>query len=168
MRLFLIGFMGSGKSHWGRLLAQQIGDPFFDLDHVIVESEQKTVARIFAELGEEYFRIKEKETLERLVEENPAFIISCGGGTPCFFNNISFMKRYGTVVWLNTDLNVLVQRLLKEKDTRPLLRDIPEEEMKSFIMKKLLGRKQYYQQAHLIVNEDALTVDTFMKILTDA
>ena len=78
------------------------------------------------------------------------------------------MKKYGTVVWLNTDVNVLVQRLLKEKDTRPLLRDVSEEEMKSFIMKKLLGRKLYYQQAHIIVNEDALTVDTFMKILTDA
>jgi shikimate kinase len=102
------------------------------------------------------------------VEEHPKFIISCGGGTPCFFNNITFMKKYGVVVWLNTDVDVLVQRLLKEKHSRPLLKDIPDDDLKSFIMKKLHGRKLYYQQAHVIVNEESLSIDTFMKILSNA
>jgi shikimate kinase len=168
MKLFLIGFMGSGKSHWGRLLAEKIAHPFFDLDHVITEKEQKSVSQIFSEKGEEYFRVQEKQMLEDLVEEHPKFIISCGGGTPCFFNNITFMKKYGVVVWLNTDVDVLVQRLLKEKHSRPLLKDIPDDDLKSFIMKKLHGRKLYYQQAHVIVNEESLSIDTFMKILSNA
>ena len=168
MKLFLIGFMGSGKTHWGRLVAEKLDLPFFDLDNVITESEQKNVSNIFAENGEEYFRTKEKAMLEKLVEENPSFVISCGGGTPCFYNNIAFMKRRGRVIWLNTQVDVLVNRLLKERHTRPLIKDIPESELKSFILKKLLSRKVYYEQAHLTVHEESLSIDHFLKLLTDA
>ena len=133
--------MGSGKTHWGKLVADEMKMPFFDLDKVITDKEQKTVTEIFAENGEEYFRVKEREVLESLTAEHERFILSCGGGTPCFFNNISFMKKQGKVVWLNTQVDVLVSRLLKEKNTRPLIRDIPSSELKGFIMKKLLSRK---------------------------
>src|SRR4051794_20436872 len=105
MKLFLIGFMGSGKTHWGSRLAERFHLPFFDLDKVISEKEQKTIPEIFAEKGEEYFRYCEKQSLEQLVEENTEFIISCGGGTPCFFNNIRFMKDKGKVIWLNTEID---------------------------------------------------------------
>src|SRR5574339_546695 len=98
MRIFLIGFMGSGKTHWGKQLAERLKLPFFDLDEVVMQSEKKTVPEIFNTNGEEYFRLKEKEMLERLVDENESMVVSCGGGTPCFFNNIEFMKKYGTVV----------------------------------------------------------------------
>ena len=90
MRIFLIGFMGSGKTHWGKQLATQLKIPFFDLDDVISSKENKTIAEIFAHAGEEAFRVKEREVLESLIDENASMVVSCGGGTPCFFNNIEF------------------------------------------------------------------------------
>lgn len=168
MKIFLIGFMGSGKTHWGPQLSAKVGLPFFDLDKVITEKENKTISKIFAENGEEYFRYLEKEVLEELVEENKEFIISCGGGTPCFFNNIKFMKRKGTVIWLNTQIDILVNRLLKDKYSRPVLKDIADEELKPYILKKILGRKLYYEQADIIVNEESLSVDTFAEIIINA
>lgn len=168
MKIFLIGFMGSGKTHWGPQLASKIGLTFFDLDKVIVDKEQKEIADIFTENGEEYFRYLEKQVLEELVEENDQFIISCGGGTPCYFNNIQFMKKKGTVIWLNTQIDILVNRLLKNKASRPVLKDIADEELKPFILKKILGRKLYYEQADIIVNEESLSVDTFAEIIVNA
>src|SRR6516225_3206005 len=119
MKIFLIGFMGSGKTHWGRQISAKLNLPFYDLDTVIIGREHKSVADIFAEKGEEYFRYVEKETLEQLSSEQDSFILSCGGGTPCFFNNIEFMKKNGKVIWLNTSVDILKQRLLKERQTRP-------------------------------------------------
>ncbi len=87
--------MGSGKTHWGRHLSTKLGIPFYDLDTVIVDNEGKSVSDIFSEKGEEYFRYTEKETLEEIAVRHESFILSCGGGTPCFFNNIEFMKRTG-------------------------------------------------------------------------
>src|SRR5690242_5786179 len=120
MRIFLIGYMGSGKTHWGKQVAERLQLPFYDLDEVIIQSEQKSVNDIFETSGEEYFRVKEKDTLEKLVEENESMVLSTGGGTPCFFNNIEFMKKYGTVVWLNTHVDILLNRLIKERMHRPL------------------------------------------------
>ena len=168
MKIFLIGFMGSGKTHWGTQLSAKVGLPFFDLDTVIIAKEKKQITEIFTEKGEEYFRYLEKAVLEELVEDNKEFIISCGGGTPCFFNNIQFMKNKGTVIWLNTQVDVLVNRLLKEKTTRPVLKDIADEELKPYIIKKILGRKLYYEQAHIIVNEESLSVDSFAEIIINA
>lgn len=128
--------MGSGKTHWGKLLAEKLQLPFFDLDKVITENEQKTITEIFSEKGEEHFRYREREVLEKVVEDHDRFILSCGGGTPCFFNNIQFMKRKGKVIWLNTEIDTLVKRLLKEKSKRPLLKNIADGELKSFILKK--------------------------------
>ena len=160
--------MGSGKTHWGKQLSEKLHVPFFDLDKLVSETEQKSITRIFADMGEEYFRYKEKQVLEEVVADHDSFIISCGGGTPCFFNNITFMKNHGKVVWLNTQVDVLVNRLLLEKNSRPLIRDIPSTELKSFIMKKLLSRKLYYQQADIIVNEESIHIDNFIEILADA
>ncbi|MEJ7766802.1 MAG: shikimate kinase [Chitinophagaceae bacterium] len=168
MKFFLIGFMGSGKTHWGSLLAERFQLPFFDLDQVIVDYEQKSIAEIFTEKGEEYFRYSEKESLEQLVDKNNEFIISCGGGTPCFFNNIQFMKRKGKVIWLNTNIDILVTRLLKEKNSRPLIRNIAEEELKSYILQKILNRKIYYEQADIAVTEERQSIDTFTEILRNA
>lgn len=168
MKIFLIGFMGSGKTHWGPQLSARVELPFFDLDKVIIEKENKTISDIFAEKGEEYFRYLEKETLEELVEKNEKFIIACGGGTPCFFNNIQYMKKQGTVIWLNTQVDILVNRLLKDKYSRPVLKDVADEELKPYILKKILSRKLYYEQADIIVNEESLSVDTFAEIITHA
>ena len=159
MKVYLIGFMGSGKSHWGRKLSASLNIPFFDLDDVIVMREGKPITEIFANQGEEYFRLLEKDTLINLTESHDAFVISSGGGTPCFFGNIDYMKEHGKVIWLNTSTQVLIDRLLKEKKHRPLLMDIPDEDMKSFIIKKLHDRKMYYEQAHLSLHEEELSLE---------
>ncbi|HTS44241.1 MAG TPA: shikimate kinase [Puia sp.] len=165
MKIFLIGFMGSGKTHWGRLLAEKLQLPFFDLDSVITEKENKTISDIFAQKGEEHFRYAEKEVLEELVNQNQHFIISTGGGTPCFFNNIKFMKRNGKVVWLNTSVEILKQRLIKESASRPLIRNIGETELKSYIIRKLGERKMYYEQADLMVNEEHILLQPLIQLL---
>jgi shikimate kinase len=165
MKIFLIGFMGSGKTHWARLLSAKLGLTFYDLDTVIVEQEKRSVADIFSEKGEEYFRYKETETLERIAEEQDSFILSCGGGTPCFFNNIEFMKKNGKVIWLNTSVEVLTQRLVKERKTRPLIREVDESELGRYIVRKLSERRMYYQQADVTVNEESITLDELIKLL---
>ncbi|MBC8034257.1 MAG: shikimate kinase [Chitinophagaceae bacterium] len=166
-RVFLIGFMGSGKTHWGKLLAGNMDTPFFDLDEVIVKAEGKSIADIFASEGEEYFRYKERDLLEELVENNKRCVVSCGGGTPCFFNNIDFMKKEGEVIWLNTHIDVLVRRLLRQKSARPIIRLVPDDELKSFILKKMQDRRLYYEQADLVIKEENLTLQHLTELLTN-
>lgn len=169
MRIFLIGFMGSGKTYWGKRLATQLKLSFYDLDDAISAKENKTVAQIFAESGEETFRIKERETLESLIDENTSMVLSCGGGTPCFFNNIEKMKKYGIVVWLNTHVEVLVDRLLKEKEKRPLIRKIADDDMRSYIVRKLNERRMYYEQADIVVDkEDSISLNEFLQTILHA
>ena len=169
MRIFLIGFMGSGKTHWGKQLAERLKLSFFDLDEVVVQSEQLSIPEIFSTKGEEYFRNKEKDMLEKLVDENASMVVSCGGGTPCFFNNIEFMKKYGTVVWLNTHVNVLLQRLLKERDERPLLKEISDDGLRTYVIRKLNERRIYYEQADVIIDkEDAYSMNDFIQTVLHA
>jgi shikimate kinase len=165
MKIFLIGFMGSGKTHWARLLSKKLGLAFYDLDSVIVEQEKKSVADIFAEKGEEYFRYKETQALERIAEEQEGFILSCGGGTPCFFNNIEYMKKSGKVIWLNTSIDVLTQRLMRERKSRPLIREVDESDLGRYIVRKLSERRMSYQQADVTVNEESVTLDELIRLL---
>jgi shikimate kinase len=165
MKIFLIGFMGSGKTHWGRLLSAKLGLAFFDLDTVIVEQEKRSVADIFSAKGEEYFRYQEKETLERIVEKQEGFILSCGGGTPCFFNNIEYMKKIGKVIWLNTSTDVLKQRLFKERKSRPLIQAVDDADLSRYIIRKLSERRMYYQQADVTVNEENISLDELIRLL---
>jgi shikimate kinase len=161
--------MGSGKTFWGEQLAKRLGIPFFDLDEVITSAEKRSVPDIFTESGEEYFRIKEKEMLEKLVEENDSVIISCGGGTPCFFNNIEFMKKYGLVVWLNTNIDVMGKRLLDQRVQRPVLKGVKDDELKGFIVKKMNERRMYYEQADVVIdNEKDISISQFAQIILHA
>ena len=157
--------MGSGKTHWGRRLGSKLNLPFYDLDTVITEQEKKSVAEIFADKGEEYFRYLEKETLENIAAEQESFILSCGGGTPCFFNNIEFMKKNGKVIWLNTSVDMLTQRLQKERMTRPLISEIDDDELRRYIIRKLSERRMYYQQADVTVGEENVNLEELIHIL---
>ena len=163
MKIFLIGFMGSGKTHWGNLLSQKLQIPFFDLDAVIEEKEEKEITSIFAETGEEYFRMLEKDVLFLLTESHESFVMATGGGTPCFFNNIDYMKSRGTTVWINCSVECLHNRLVKEKEKRPLISNIPDEELNSFIIKKFSDRKIFYQQAQVVMNDEDATLDSLIE-----
>ena len=157
--------MGSGKTYWGSRLAEKMQLPFFFFFSVIIQKEQKSVAEIFYEKGEEYFRYLEKEILEELVLGEERFILSLGGGTPCFFNNIEFMKKNGKVIWLNTSVEVLKQRLIKERMTRPMIKNVSEADLKSYIIRKLGERKMYYEQADLIVHEEGIQLEPLIELL---
>lgn len=165
MKIFLIGFMGSGKTHWGQRLAAKLNLTFHDLDSLIIEKEKRSVAEIFAEKGEEHFRYREKEILETITAQQESFILSCGGGTPCFFNNIEFMKKNGKVIWLNTSVDVLKDRLQKERLSRPLIAEVDEDDLKRYIIRKLSERRMYYQQADVTVSEETTHLDELIKIL---
>ena len=168
MKIFLIGFMGSGKTHWGKQLSEKLGIPFFDLDDVIVSSKGKTINAIFEEEGEEAFRLFEMETLHLVTESHESFVMATGGGTPCYFNNIEYMSRSGMAVWINTSIDTLFERLSKEKAHRPLIRNLPDEQLRHYILKKYADRRIYYEQATMILDEDKITLDLLIQKLFHA
>jgi shikimate kinase len=168
MKIFLIGFMGSGKTHWGRLLGEKLNLPFFDLDEQVVSHENKSISEIFAENGEEYFRELEKNTLHLLTESHDSFVLASGGGTPCYFNNIEYMKDTGTVVWINTATEELHKRLLSEKEKRPLIKDLSDDQLRGFILKKYADRRIYYQQADITVDEHPVELDKLIQKILHA
>lgn len=168
MRIFLIGFMSAGKTYWGMELSKKLDMPFFDLDEKIVASEGKSINAIFNEDGEEYFRQKEKETLHIITESHETFVMACGGGTPCYYNNIDYMNRSGITAWINTSIDTLFDRLIKERTNRPLLRDLTDSQLKSYIVKKFSDRKIYYEQAEVIIDDETMVIDSFVEKLFHA
>jgi shikimate kinase len=163
MKIFLIGFMGSGKTHWGRLLSEKLGIRFFDLDEQVAEQAGKSIPEIFEQEGEEKFRQMEKEVLHIISESHDSFVMACGGGSPCYFNNIEYMNQSGTTVWINTPLETLFERLVKEKEKRPLIRDLSDDQLKGFIGKKFADRRIYYEQARLKVDEQPVRLEQLIE-----
>lgn len=156
--IFLTGFMGSGKTHWGRLWADALNLPFYDLDEAVVKATGKSVARIFEDEGEDYFREREAEELRKL-PPGDAGLISCGGGTPCFFENMDWMNSKGLTVYLKTTPAILWARIREEKEVRPLLKNINENEWLYFIEKTLEAREPFYNQSKIVL--DATRLKTF-------
>jgi shikimate kinase len=162
MKIFFIGFMGSGKTHWAKQVSEKLHIPFFDLDEQIISHEEKSISEIFAENGEEYFRLLEKDILHIITESHDNFAMACGGGTPCYYNNIDYMNRSGTTIWINTTIDTLYQRLIKEKATRPLIKDLTNEQLKGFVIRKFSDRKIYYEQADIVVDEDPVRLESLI------
>lgn len=152
--IFLLGFMGCGKSYWGKLLAQHLGLPFLDLDDFIEEKLEKSIAQIFNEMGENGFREMETEAL-RLAISYPPAVIACGGGTPCFGENMVWMNETGITIYIKTEPALLTSRLKGEQNKRPLLANVNDEGMENFIETKLLEREDCYSEAHIILNQTA-------------
>lgn len=159
--------MGAGKSFWGKQLADQYQLPFYDLDEVIVQDEEMAVSDIFATKGEEYFRRKESNLLRELSKQDK-FLISCGGGTPCLQENIDLMNERGTTIWIHPSIPVMAERLLRKKSKRPLIADMPDEEVPDFIEMKLSERRPFYEQAQIIIDQDDISLDTFAEKLANA
>lgn len=146
IRIILIGYMGAGKTTLGKVLAQELQIQFYDLDWYIEERYHKTIAQIFAERGEEGFREIERNMLHEAAEfEN--VVLACGGGTPCFFDNMAYMNQQAQTVYLKATPEVLVQHLRMGKTERPLLKGKNEEELMLFIRESLEKRTPYYHQA---------------------
>ena len=145
-RIILIGYMGSGKTTIGRALSKETSMMFYDLDWYIESRMRKSVAQIFAEKGEEGFRKIEYNMLHEVAEFEDV-IISCGGGTPCFFDNMDYLNAQGDVVYLKATPEVLYNHLLIGKTERPLLKDKTPEELIAYITNHLQQREPYYQKA---------------------
>ncbi|WKV10887.1 shikimate kinase [Marivirga harenae] len=121
MRYFLVGLPGSGKSHWGKIWSEKIKLPFFDLDDIIENNEGFPITEIFKSEGEDYFRNLESFYLEKLADNYQAMMLSTGGGTPCFNNNMELMNKKGSTIFLNPPLQLIAKRIWDPaKNTRPL------------------------------------------------
>lgn len=148
-RIFLIGYMGAGKSTMGKALAKTMDLTFIDLDDFIVNRQHKTVSEIFEEVGEDGFRqIERKALIEVAAYEN--VVISLGGGTPCFFDNMDVVNKAGKSVYLRPSEEVLLQRLIKGKSKRPLLAQKSDDEILQVIREQLAWREPYYLRASLV------------------
>lgn len=145
-RIFLIGYMGAGKTTLGRALAKELGIQFIDLDSYIEERLCKSIAQIFAERGEDGFREIERRMLHE-VGDFEDVVISTGGGTPCFFDNIEYMNRQGATVFLDVPVERLFIRLSIARKKRPLIMNKSDEELRSFIAEQLAKREPHYSKA---------------------
>ena len=161
--IFLTGMPGAGKSYWGNLLAAKYSFAHVDMDIAIEQRAGRPIPEIFHEQGETYFRQVEKEVLEEIIAKcgNEHVVISCGGGTPVFFDNMALMKKNGCVVFIDEPLQTIVERVTGNND-RPLLSDAD-------VLLKLEQlyheRINYYRQAHYTLSQKEISIDEFDKII---
>ncbi|MBB3702002.1 shikimate kinase [Alloprevotella rava] len=153
--IILIGYMCVGKTTIGKELAKRRGQMFYDLDWYIEERFRKRVPQIFAEEGEEAFRKKERNMLHEVAEfEN--VVVSCGGGTPCFFDNIDYMNQAAEVIYLKASPETILSHLKISKGKRPLLEGMTPEELQAFVTDQLKMREDFYLRARHVVDVDVL------------
>ena len=160
-RIILIGYMGAGKTTIGKALSKELGIIFYDLDWYIESRMRKTVSEIFAERGEEGFRKIEYNMLHEVAEFEDV-IISCGGGTPCFFDNMDYLNQQGLTVYLKAEPEVLYKHLQMAKVERPLLKGKSKEELLTFIKEQLDKREPFYTKARYTL--DVSLMDNYDKI----
>ena len=146
MPVFLIGFMGSGKTTAGKIAADELGYTFIDLDHFIEEKFKKTISELFALEGEKRFRLMEMEVMHEIQNDN-SLLIATGGGFPCYENNMDWMNENGETIYLKAHRGTLYTRLLTNKKNRPLIKDLSDVALMEFIMNVLPGREVYYEKA---------------------
>lgn len=157
-KIFLTGYMGSGKSSSGKTLASQLGYKFIDLDKFIEQEYKMTIPEIFSSKGEKEFRAMEHNALKKVIEmEN--IVVACGGGTPCYYSNMELMNNNGTTVYLKMSADSLVNRLMNAKEKRPLIVNKDEKQLREFVTRQLEKREDTYHQAQFTVKAKDLNVE---------
>ena len=160
MRIAFVGYMGSGKSTIGKLLAAHLRLPFVDLDNVIEQQEQLSIADLFKMKGEDYFRACESKTLRALLIDTPAFVLATGGGTPCFFDNMKLLNEQSITIYLDCDATAIHARITSSEQTRPLFSsDINE------LQQHLLSRIPFYSMARYAISNNSTAEETCASIL---
>lgn len=158
MKIVLLGYMASGKSSIGKKLAKSMTMNFIDLDDYIIEHEKMSITDIFKNKGEVYFRLKEHEYLKEILVNSDDFILSLGGGTPCYANNMEEINKDEIIsVYLNGSITEIVQRLLKKKAKRPLIASLEDDQIPEFVAKHLFERLFFYEQATMTIKIDNKT-----------
>ncbi|GEM64933.1 Shikimate kinase [compost metagenome] len=162
--IFLIGYMGSGKTTLAKKLASKLELPFIDTDDEIVKEVGMSITEYFQLHGEEKFRALEREHLQKIAQQKA--IVSTGGGSPCFFDNMQWMNENGVSVYLQMSPKALFDRLSQSKlHKRPILIGKTEEELFNFISEKLVEREPFYKQAHLIIDQINTPVEDLVLLL---
>ena len=167
IRIFLTGYMGAGKTTLGKAFARELNIPFIDLDWYIEERFHKSIRELFIERGEASFRELERTMLHEVAEfEN--VIISTGGGTPCFFDNMEFMNASGTTVYLKVSVEELAKRLELCKHTRPVLKGRSGEELRAFIAESLEKRNPFYTKASITFDAEKMLTESDVHDISNA
>jgi shikimate kinase len=170
MKIVLLGYMTSGKTAVGKVLSEKLFLPFIDLDRYISEKEGASISDIFATKGEIYFRKIEHQYLKELINSKDDFVLSLGGGTPCYAGNMALINAESSItsIYLEASIATLVERLQKGKTRRPLVSQLTDEKMVEFVAKHLFERRNFYQEAtHKVqVNDKPIsTIVTEIRIL---
>lgn len=163
-RVILVGFMGSGKTTLGKKVASRLGVPFIDSDAEIEAHFNKSIGELFAEFGESHFREIEREYIEAL-DLRDEFVLSTGGGMPCFANNMLRLNATGTTFYLERSAKELAHRLANAKTQRPLIAGLNTDELLSFIETKLLEREEYYKKANFVLSREEQTPEGITSLL---
>ncbi len=167
MIISLIGYMGSGKSHIAKLLSDRLGIKLIDLDKEISKKNKMTIAEMFQKKGEIFFRRQERALLEEIVATEDSCILSLGGGTPAYYNNMELINQNSESIFLRTSVKNLTERLLKQKHKRPLIANISDQDLPEFIAKHLFERNIFYNKAKYTVNTDDKTPEMIVEELCD-
>jgi len=164
MLVYLIGFMGSGKTTVGEKLAKKLDLAFADLDELIVRKTKMSISQIFAEQGQDFFRECEQEVLRSTFKMKDT-VVACGGGTPCFFENMQEMNKNGLTVYLRLTAGSLFHRLAPSKATRPLIAEMPDLPLMEYIVKELQQREPVYEQAGIVIKGESIKVDELAEMI---
>ncbi len=163
--IFLIGMPAVGKTYWGEKIAARYKLPFIDLDVFIAEQEKASISALFATYGEKGFREREEKYLKKVIKTAvPGTIIACGGGAPCFADNINLMKGAGAVIYLQAETALLLKHLENATETRPLLNN--RGDLGVYLADMLEKRKSFYEQAHHILQMADISISTFEQIIS--
>ncbi len=166
MKIFLIGLMGTGKSYWAKKLAKKLKIGGYDLDYLVESHEEKSIAEIFAEEGEDHFRKAESKML-RWFGEKKTFVLATGGGTPAYHENMIWMNKNGITIWIDESIEILAKRLMSEQAHRPAIHGLPYEGICEFLQQKRSERLAFYQQAQYHLSGDDINERSFAKILKE-
>jgi shikimate kinase len=163
-RIIFIGYMGSGKTTLGKKIANRLGIPFIDSDEAIEKNENATIAELFESCGENVFRDLETEFINSLSRED-SFVLSTGGGLPCFNGNMNRLNELGVTFYLERPAKELQQRLMNAKEVRPLILNKTEDELLTFIELNLEIRSPYYEMAHYVLKRNEQEVKDVLHLL---
>ena len=168
MKIFLIGMPGSGKTTLGKQLADLLKLTFIELDQKISESQGLPIRDIFIQKGEEHFRLLEAQSLRELSQSDHSFVMSCGGGAPCFSGNMDFINETGLSVFLNVSYQELADRLRNDPPmTRPLIKDLDQDNLSEALERRFGHRVDTYKQAGLEIQDDRLSLDKLAQLIEE-